>query len=71
MQYKTLGNTGLLVSKICLGAMTFTGDDPTALSENAAIWKQIGNVGQVYDDTFVYIDFDYDNRLVDAKIDGH
>ena len=25
MQYKTLGNTGLLVSRICLGTMTFAG----------------------------------------------
>ena len=41
MQYKTLGNTGLLVSHICLGTMTFAGDDPTALSENGAIWKAI------------------------------
>jgi len=23
MEYKTLGNTGLLVSKLCLGTMTF------------------------------------------------
>jgi hypothetical protein len=23
MQYKTLGNTGLLVSKLCFGTMTF------------------------------------------------
>lgn len=23
MQYKTLGNTGLLVSRLCLGTMTF------------------------------------------------
>ncbi len=40
MQYKTLGNTGLLVSRICLGTMTFAGkgrwvaigtqDQPTA-----------------------------------------
>jgi aryl-alcohol dehydrogenase-like predicted oxidoreductase len=46
MQYKTLGNTGLLVSQICLGTMTFAGDDPAALSENGAIWKAIGAVDQ-------------------------
>ena len=33
MQYKTLGNTGLLVSTICFGTMTFHGE---RLSENAA-----------------------------------
>ena len=38
MQYKTLGHTGLLVSKICLGTMTFSGGE--------GIWKAIGNVGQ-------------------------
>src|ERR1700738_310169 len=46
MQYKTLGNTGLLVSKICLGTMTFAGDDPAAMGGNAGIWKMIGNVDQ-------------------------
>ena len=25
MEYKTLGDTGLLVSKLCFGAMTFHG----------------------------------------------
>lgn len=38
MQYKTLGNTGLLVSKICLGTMTF--------SNGEGIWKAIGAVDQ-------------------------
>jgi aryl-alcohol dehydrogenase-like predicted oxidoreductase len=46
MRYKTLGNTGLLVSELCLGTMTFAGDDPTALTENGSIWKSIGNVDQ-------------------------
>jgi aryl-alcohol dehydrogenase-like predicted oxidoreductase len=53
MQYKTLGNTGLLVSQICLGAMTFTGDTPGELSENGAIWKMIGNVGQAGVDALI------------------
>jgi aryl-alcohol dehydrogenase-like predicted oxidoreductase len=53
MQYKTLGNTGLLVSQICLGTMTFAGDDPTELSENGAIWKSIGNVGQADSDALI------------------
>lgn len=38
MQYKTLGNTGLLVSRLCLGAMTFGGAE--------GIYKVIGNVDQ-------------------------
>ncbi len=38
MQYKTLGNTGLLVSQICLGTMTFAGGE--------GIWKAIANVDQ-------------------------
>lgn len=37
MEYKTLGNTGLLVSKLCLGTMTFSGD---------GIWKTFGSVDQ-------------------------
>jgi aryl-alcohol dehydrogenase-like predicted oxidoreductase len=38
MQYKTLGNTGLLVSQICLGTMTFAGGE--------GMWKAIANVDQ-------------------------
>jgi aryl-alcohol dehydrogenase-like predicted oxidoreductase len=38
MQYKPLGNTGLLVSTICFGTMTFGGGD--------GIWKAIGNTAQ-------------------------
>ncbi len=38
MQYKMLGNTGLQVSKICLGAMTF--------GESEGIWHVIGSLSQ-------------------------
>lgn len=38
MEYKTLGNTGLLVSKLCLGTMTF--------STGEGMWKAIGEVQQ-------------------------
>jgi aryl-alcohol dehydrogenase-like predicted oxidoreductase len=38
MEYKTLGNTGLLVSTICLGCMTFHG--------GAGFWKTVGTVNQ-------------------------
>jgi aryl-alcohol dehydrogenase-like predicted oxidoreductase len=38
MEYKTLGNTGLLVSHLCLGTMTFHGGQ--------GFWKTIGTVDQ-------------------------
>ncbi len=38
MRYKKLGNTGLFVSELCLGTMTFGGQGP--------LWSQIGNVQQ-------------------------
>ncbi len=38
MQYKPLGNTGLLVSTLCFGTMTFGGGD--------GIWKTIGDTAQ-------------------------
>jgi aryl-alcohol dehydrogenase-like predicted oxidoreductase len=38
MKYKTLGNTGLLVSQLCLGTMTF--------SDGTGVYEHIGNVGQ-------------------------
>jgi aryl-alcohol dehydrogenase-like predicted oxidoreductase len=37
MQYKTLGDTGLLVSTLCFGTMTFSG---------VGFWKNIGSVDQ-------------------------
>ena len=40
MKYNQLGRTGLFVSEICLGAMTFGGE------ANAGIWKAIGGLGQ-------------------------
>jgi aryl-alcohol dehydrogenase-like predicted oxidoreductase len=40
MKYNQLGRTGLFVSEICLGTMTFGG------SENAGIWKAIGALQQ-------------------------
>jgi aryl-alcohol dehydrogenase-like predicted oxidoreductase len=66
MQYKTLGNTGLLVSHICLGTMTFAGDDPTALSENGAIWKAIGNVGQADSDALIRAAVDGGVNFIDT-----
>jgi len=40
MKYKQLGNTGMFVSEICLGAMTFGGN------ADAGMWKAIGALGQ-------------------------
>ena len=37
MKYKLLGNTGVLVSELCMGTMTFGGK---------GIWKSIGQLGQ-------------------------
>jgi aryl-alcohol dehydrogenase-like predicted oxidoreductase len=45
MKYKPLGNTGLLVSQLCLGTMTF--------SSGQGIYKHIGNVGQAEGDELV------------------
>jgi aryl-alcohol dehydrogenase-like predicted oxidoreductase len=66
MQYKTLGNTGLLVSQICLGTMTFAGDDPKALSENGGIWKAIGNVDQAGADALVKASLDAGVNFIDT-----
>jgi aryl-alcohol dehydrogenase-like predicted oxidoreductase len=43
MQFKTLGDTGLLVSTICFGTMTFSGH---STGTEKGIWKAIGNVDQ-------------------------
>ena len=45
MQYKTLGNTGLQVSTLCFGTMTFGGGE--------GIWKVIGAVDQARADELV------------------
>lgn len=45
MQYKTLGDTGLLVSRLCLGTMTF--------SSGVGVYKHIGNVDQAGADTLM------------------
>jgi aryl-alcohol dehydrogenase-like predicted oxidoreductase len=66
MQYKTLGNTGLLVSTVCLGTMTFAGDDPRALSENGNIWQAIGNVDQAGADALVKASIDAGVNFIDT-----
>ena len=39
MKYNYVGETGLLVSELCLGTMTFGG-------QNAGIWENIGKLQQ-------------------------
>ncbi len=46
MQYKTLGDTGLLVSTLCFGTMTFHGG-------TSGMWKAIGQVDQSGADTLI------------------
>jgi aryl-alcohol dehydrogenase-like predicted oxidoreductase len=50
MEYKTLGNTGLLVSNLCLGTMTFHGGE--------GIWKAIGSVDQAGADALIHASLD-------------
>ena len=50
MKYKTLGNTGLLVSQLCLGTMTFGG--------RSGVYKHIGNVDQAGADELVKASLD-------------
>jgi aryl-alcohol dehydrogenase-like predicted oxidoreductase len=50
MQYKTLGDTGLLVSTLCLGTMTFHG--------GSGFWKVVGNVDQAGADDLIKASID-------------
>jgi aryl-alcohol dehydrogenase-like predicted oxidoreductase len=50
MEYKTLGNTGLLVSKLCFGTMTF--------GDGRGIFKAIGAQGQAEADALVRTSLD-------------
>ena len=45
MEFKTLGNTGLLVSTLCFGTMTFHGGE--------GFWKKVGTVDQAGADELV------------------
>jgi aryl-alcohol dehydrogenase-like predicted oxidoreductase len=50
MEYATLGNTGLLVSKLCFGTMTF--------GDGRGIFKAVGAVGQAEADELVKTSID-------------
>jgi aryl-alcohol dehydrogenase-like predicted oxidoreductase len=55
MKYNQFGGTGLFVSEICLGTMTFGGN------EDAGFWKAIGTLGQAEVDRLV-------GRALDAGV---
>ena len=46
MRYNKLGSTGLFVSELCLGTMTFGGGD-------SGVWSKIGNLDQASVDTLI------------------
>jgi aryl-alcohol dehydrogenase-like predicted oxidoreductase len=50
MRYSTLGRTGLFVSELCFGAMTFGG--------KGGIWEKIGNTAQQEADRLIGLAFD-------------
>jgi aryl-alcohol dehydrogenase-like predicted oxidoreductase len=55
MKYNQLGRTGMFVSEICLGAMTFGGN------ADAGMWKAIGAIGQAEVDQVI-------GKAVDAGV---
>jgi len=58
MRYNTLGNTGLLVSDLCLGAMTFgTGEQH---------WKHIANVDQADVDQLIKVSVEAGINFIDT-----
>lgn len=58
MRYRTLGPSGLLVSELCLGTMTFGGSD--------GIWGQIGQLGQDEADQLLRTALDAGINFVDT-----
>ena len=58
MDYKTLGNTGLQVSTLCLGTMTF--------GDGAGLFKAIGAVDQACADELVRAAIDHGVNFVDT-----
>ena len=66
MQYKTLGNTGLLVSHICLGTMTFAAAE--------GVWKPIAGVDQAGADDLLRTSIEAGVNFIDTAdvySDGH
>jgi aryl-alcohol dehydrogenase-like predicted oxidoreductase len=58
MQYKLLGNTGLQVSTICLGAMTF--------GQGEGVWGKIGGLGQEEADGLIKASVDAGVNFIDT-----
>jgi len=58
MRYRKLGNTGLFVSELCLGTMTFGGE--------GAMWRQIGQVQQKEADALVGRALDQGINFIDT-----
>ncbi|NMC20436.1 MAG: aldo/keto reductase [Thermogutta sp.] len=64
VRYRTLGNSGLFVSELCLGAMTFGGDKD--------VWGMIGNLQQEQADELVRIALEAGINFIDtANIYGY
>jgi aryl-alcohol dehydrogenase-like predicted oxidoreductase len=59
MRYNKLGNTGLIVSELCLGTMTFGGTD-------AGIWGKIGRLEQDEADALVKASIDGGIDFIDT-----
>src|SRR3984893_8774082 len=58
MKYKTLGDSGLLVSTLCLGTMTFNGGE--------GFWKAIGTVDQAGADEIIKASIDAGINFIDT-----
>jgi aryl-alcohol dehydrogenase-like predicted oxidoreductase len=59
MRYNRLGNTGLFVSELCLGAMTFGGG-------TEGMWSSIGNLAQGEADALVKTSIDAGINFIDT-----
>ena len=59
MRYRLLGRTGLYVSELCLGTMTFGGQ---------GFWKVIGGLGQDTATTLVKQAFDAGVNFIDLSL---
>src|ERR1700679_3662758 len=57
MRYNTLGNTGLLVSNLCLGAMTFGGK---------GFWTNIGTQDQATADSLIKTSLEAGINFIDT-----
>ena len=59
MQYQQLGNTGVFVSRLCLGAMTFGGGE-------GSLFRVIGGLGQTEVDALVHNSLDAGVNFIDT-----